>query len=136
MRIYPKGTRVTSSNYNPLPGWMHGAQMVALNMQVLSFFFFICFYDIFLVDNSWSHKISLCNIRSTMENAINRKVCKDSAWLVWVILLIFPDSLVLQHHTSVHWKLGNLLKSLGQMSILGWNLGFTQQYSFFFLNRM
>ncbi|CAI9091715.1 OLC1v1026811C1 [Oldenlandia corymbosa var. corymbosa] len=33
LRIYPKGTRVDSSNYNPLIGWMHGAQMVALNMQ-------------------------------------------------------------------------------------------------------
>ncbi|XP_020578229.1 phosphoinositide phospholipase C 6-like isoform X1 [Phalaenopsis equestris] len=33
LRIYPKGTRVTSSNYNPLIGWMHGAQMVAFNMQ-------------------------------------------------------------------------------------------------------
>ncbi|OMO90442.1 C2 calcium-dependent membrane targeting [Corchorus olitorius] len=33
LRIYPKGTRVNSSNYNPLIGWMHGAQMVALNMQ-------------------------------------------------------------------------------------------------------
>ena len=34
LRIYPKGTRIGSSNYNPLVGWMHGAQMVALNMQV------------------------------------------------------------------------------------------------------
>ncbi|KAK2974618.1 hypothetical protein RJ640_025912 [Escallonia rubra] len=33
LRVYPKGTRVVSSNYNPLVGWMHGAQMVALNMQ-------------------------------------------------------------------------------------------------------
>ncbi|CAA6654763.1 unnamed protein product [Spirodela intermedia] len=33
LRIYPKGTRVNSSNYNPLIGWMHGAQMVAFNMQ-------------------------------------------------------------------------------------------------------
>ncbi|PKA62680.1 Phosphoinositide phospholipase C 6 [Apostasia shenzhenica] len=33
LRIYPKGTRVTSTNYNPMLGWMHGAQMVALNMQ-------------------------------------------------------------------------------------------------------
>ncbi|CAK9137004.1 unnamed protein product [Ilex paraguariensis] len=33
LRIYPKGTRIGSSNYNPLVGWMHGAQMVALNMQ-------------------------------------------------------------------------------------------------------
>ncbi|WCJ41095.1 Phosphoinositide phospholipase C 4 [Euphorbia peplus] len=33
LRVYPKGTRVDSSNYNPLVGWMHGAQMVAFNMQ-------------------------------------------------------------------------------------------------------
>ncbi|KAJ4978692.1 hypothetical protein NE237_009472 [Protea cynaroides] len=33
LRIYPKGTRVTSSNFKPLTGWMHGAQMVAFNMQ-------------------------------------------------------------------------------------------------------
>ncbi|CAM8955363.1 unnamed protein product [Rhodiola kirilowii] len=33
LRIYPKGSRVTSSNYNPIIGWMHGAQMVAFNMQ-------------------------------------------------------------------------------------------------------
>ncbi|KAL0336762.1 UNVERIFIED_CONTAM: Phosphoinositide phospholipase C 2 [Sesamum calycinum] len=33
MRVYPKGTRIDSSNYNPLIGWMHGAQMVAFNMQ-------------------------------------------------------------------------------------------------------
>ncbi|XP_050212975.1 phosphoinositide phospholipase C 2-like [Mercurialis annua] len=33
LRVYPKGIRVDSSNYNPLVGWMHGAQMVAFNMQ-------------------------------------------------------------------------------------------------------
>lgn len=33
LRIYPKGTRFDSSNYNPLLGWMHGGQMVAFNMQ-------------------------------------------------------------------------------------------------------
>ncbi|KAJ6432515.1 hypothetical protein OIU84_019702 [Salix udensis] len=33
LRIYPKGTRITSSNYKPLVGWMHGAQMIAFNMQ-------------------------------------------------------------------------------------------------------
>lgn len=34
LRVYPKGTRFNSSNYNPFVGWMHGAQMVAFNMQV------------------------------------------------------------------------------------------------------
>ncbi|KAK7281149.1 hypothetical protein RIF29_08875 [Crotalaria pallida] len=33
LRVYPKGTRVTSSNYKPHIGWTYGAQMVALNMQ-------------------------------------------------------------------------------------------------------
>lgn len=33
LRVYPKGTRFNSSNYNPMVGWMHGAQMVAFNMQ-------------------------------------------------------------------------------------------------------
>ncbi|PIA32250.1 hypothetical protein AQUCO_04500091v1 [Aquilegia coerulea] len=33
LRVYPRGSRVNSSNYNPLVGWMHGAQMVAFNMQ-------------------------------------------------------------------------------------------------------
>ncbi|KAK1283324.1 Phosphoinositide phospholipase C 4 [Acorus calamus] len=33
LRIFPKATRVDSSNYNPLFGWMYGAQMVAFNMQ-------------------------------------------------------------------------------------------------------
>ncbi|KAK6943127.1 Phospholipase C, phosphatidylinositol-specific, Y domain [Dillenia turbinata] len=34
LRVFPRGTRFDSSNYNPLLGWMYGAQMVAFNMQV------------------------------------------------------------------------------------------------------
>ncbi|PON37567.1 Phosphoinositide phospholipase C family [Parasponia andersonii] len=33
LRVYPKGARVNSSNFKPIIGWMHGAQMVAFNMQ-------------------------------------------------------------------------------------------------------
>ncbi|KAL6987813.1 1-phosphatidylinositol phosphodiesterase [Sarracenia purpurea var. burkii] len=33
LRVYPKATRWDSSNYDPITGWMHGAQMVAFNMQ-------------------------------------------------------------------------------------------------------
>ncbi|KAK0603865.1 hypothetical protein LWI29_009546 [Acer saccharum] len=33
LRIFPKQTRFNSSNYNPITGWIHGAQMVAFNMQ-------------------------------------------------------------------------------------------------------
>jgi len=32
-RVYPKGIRTDSSNYNPLPAWHAGCQLVALNYQ-------------------------------------------------------------------------------------------------------
>ncbi|KNC52059.1 phospholipase C delta isoform [Thecamonas trahens ATCC 50062] len=32
-RVYPKGTRFDSSNYDPFPAWCIGAQLVALNYQ-------------------------------------------------------------------------------------------------------
>jgi Phosphatidylinositol-specific phospholipase C, X domain/Phosphatidylinositol-specific phospholipase C, Y domain/C2 domain len=32
-RVYPKGARVDSSNYNPVPAWSAGCQLVALNWQ-------------------------------------------------------------------------------------------------------
>lgn len=32
-RVYPKGSRITSSNYNPFLAWSLGAQLVALNYQ-------------------------------------------------------------------------------------------------------
>lgn len=34
-RVYPKGSRLSSSNYNPIPYWEAGAQMVSLNYQTL-----------------------------------------------------------------------------------------------------
>jgi len=34
-RIYPKGTRVDSSNYNPQVFWNAGCQLVALNFQTI-----------------------------------------------------------------------------------------------------
>uniref|UniRef100_A0AAQ6II69 Phosphoinositide phospholipase C n=1 Tax=Anabas testudineus TaxID=64144 RepID=A0AAQ6II69_ANATE len=36
-RIYPKGTRMDSSNYIPQPFWNVGCQMVALNYQTMDF---------------------------------------------------------------------------------------------------
>lgn len=32
-RIYPKGQRIESSNYDPIMLWQHGSQMAALNYQ-------------------------------------------------------------------------------------------------------
>ncbi|XP_055830299.1 phosphoinositide phospholipase C 2-like isoform X2 [Solanum dulcamara] len=33
LRVFPRGARIGSSNYDPLIAWMRGAQMVAFNMQ-------------------------------------------------------------------------------------------------------
>ncbi|PVD33253.1 hypothetical protein C0Q70_04505 [Pomacea canaliculata] len=33
IRTYPAGSRTDSSNYNPVPAWNHGCQIVALNFQ-------------------------------------------------------------------------------------------------------
>lgn len=33
MRVYPLGYRITSDNFNPVPFWKHGCQMVATNWQ-------------------------------------------------------------------------------------------------------
>ena len=33
MRVYPKGSRLKSSNFDPVPCWKRGVQMVALNYQ-------------------------------------------------------------------------------------------------------
>jgi hypothetical protein len=32
-RIYPRGTRIGSSNYDPQQAWLYGCQLVALNYQ-------------------------------------------------------------------------------------------------------
>ena len=32
-RVYPAGKRVDSSNYEPMPLWILGSQLVALNFQ-------------------------------------------------------------------------------------------------------
>ena len=32
-RVYPQGTRINSSNYDPVPLWNNGCQMIALNYQ-------------------------------------------------------------------------------------------------------
>ena len=33
VRTYPAGSRIHSSNYDPIPLWNHGIQMIALNVQ-------------------------------------------------------------------------------------------------------
>jgi hypothetical protein len=41
-RVYPKGLRIDSSNYDPMPMWAAGCQFVALNYQVRLSIFLVC----------------------------------------------------------------------------------------------
>lgn len=40
-RIYPRGQRLDSSNYDPLPMWLCGSQLVALNFQTAGMSLFL-----------------------------------------------------------------------------------------------
>lgn len=40
-RIYPKGSRVDSSNYDPMPSFISGSQIIALNFQTFDFPLFL-----------------------------------------------------------------------------------------------
>ncbi|XP_038894759.1 phosphoinositide phospholipase C 2-like [Benincasa hispida] len=93
LRVYPKGLRLDSSNYNPMLGWTHGAQMVAFNMQGYGKYLWImegmfkgndgCGYikkPDFLLTNP-DHKTS--NSRSTSSTMIKRlkvKVYMGEGW--------------------------------------------------------
>ncbi|CAK9326952.1 unnamed protein product [Citrullus colocynthis] len=93
LRVYPKGLRLDSSNYNPMLGWTHGAQMVAFNMQGHGKYLWImegmfrgnggCGYikkPDFLLNNP-DHKNS--NSRSTSSTMIKRlkiKVYMGEGW--------------------------------------------------------
>lgn len=46
VRIYPKGTRLSSTNYEPHRYWAAGAQLVAINWQTCGGFFFSLLCDI------------------------------------------------------------------------------------------
>jgi len=44
-RVYPVGKRITSSNYNPVPHWLSGSQVVALNYQTFDRGTDVCLYN-------------------------------------------------------------------------------------------
>jgi len=45
-RVYPVGKRITSSNYNPVPHWLCGCQVVALNYQTFDRGTDVCYNNI------------------------------------------------------------------------------------------
>ena len=41
-RVYPKGQRMDSSNYDPMPMWNAGSQLVSLNYQTGGMYVCVC----------------------------------------------------------------------------------------------
>lgn len=62
-RVYPKGQRVDSSNYNPIRFWVFGCQMAALNYQTPGRVKSVCVftYSIIHTENIFTLIIYLCN---------------------------------------------------------------------------
>lgn len=56
LRIYPKQTRVNSSNYKPMIGWINGAQMVAFNMQVFQYSLLQYYFVLLLVSFQFENR--------------------------------------------------------------------------------
>jgi len=77
-RTYPKGMRVDSSNYDPVPAWNSGAQIVALNYQTGSEPTFL--YDGRFMDNGKSGYILkpmyLRDSKSNFNASVKGKVVK------------------------------------------------------------
>ena len=48
VRTYPRGTRLSSTNYEPHRFWAGGMQLVAINWQTFGIFFHSFFVDIIL----------------------------------------------------------------------------------------
>ena len=62
-RVYPKGTRVDSSNYNPVPCWTVGAHLVALNYQTPGPYMWVN-HGKFLVNGNCGYVLKPDNMRN------------------------------------------------------------------------
>ena len=78
VRTYPAGTRIESSNYDPIPMWNHGIQMVALNIQTPGKYLCICVIHI------CNFKV-ICNYMLNFRNTDVLKSRKISTkWRLWL----------------------------------------------------
>ena len=77
VRVYPKGTRVDSSNYHPHRYWAGGCQLIALNWQT--------------VGKPWVHFVSfVCSLYSDTGYAMNQAMFQRNGHCGYVLK---PDAL-------------------------------------------
>ncbi|KAI5078690.1 hypothetical protein GOP47_0006361 [Adiantum capillus-veneris] len=95
LRVYPRGWRVDSSNYNPVKAWLLGAQMVAVNIQGYGKHLWVaqglfranggCGYvkkPNFLISNDSTSSFNYNSKASTLEvkQMLKVKVCMGCGW--------------------------------------------------------
>jgi hypothetical protein len=64
LRIYPKGTRIDSSNYDPVKSWILGAQLVSLNLQSLDDDYTLLNHIFFKINNETGYVLKPSYLRN------------------------------------------------------------------------
>ena len=64
LRVYPKGTRIDSSNYDPVKSWICGGQLVSLNLQSLEDDFTLLNHVFFRINNESGYVLKPSYLRS------------------------------------------------------------------------
>jgi hypothetical protein len=67
LRVYPKGTRFDSSNYDPVKSWICGAQLVSLNLQSLEDDFTLINHVFFKLNNETGYILKPNYLRSSTQ---------------------------------------------------------------------
>lgn len=65
LRVYPKGTRIDSSNYDPVKSWICGAQLVSLNLQSLQDDFILLNHVFFELNNGTGYILKPSYLRNS-----------------------------------------------------------------------
>ena len=65
LRVYPKGTRFDSSNYDPIKSWICGAQLVSLNLQSLQDDFTLINHIFFKINNETGYVLKPSYLRNS-----------------------------------------------------------------------
>ena len=64
LRVYPKGTRIDSSNYDPVKSWICGGQLVSLNLQSLEDDYTLLNHLFFKINNETGYVLKPSYLRS------------------------------------------------------------------------
>ena len=79
LRVYPKGTRIDSSNYDPVKSWICGGQLVSLNLQSLEDDFTLLNHLFFRINNETGYVLKPDYLRS---KSLEKKEYTDPSFVL------------------------------------------------------